>query len=110
MPDLAPTLCPRTGRWTWPHIVQFRLRDGTVLDYPPTAATHPAPPTPVPLDSRGKARMIALGEVKPLPNGQPYTDIVHNLRVYEALKASGALYRREHTGASGEIKDNRRTS
>ena len=109
--DLTPTICPRTGRWTWPHIVQYRLRDGTILDCPPTAVTHPAESTPVPLDCWGKAKMIAEGEVKPLPNGQPYTDIVHDLHAYEALKATGAVGRREHTGAAGaEMVDNSRTS
>ena len=111
MTDLTPTIYPRTGRWSWWNIVQYRLRDGTILDYPPTAETHPAEPTPVPLDCWGKAKMIAEGEVKPLPNSQPYTDVVHDLRAYEALKATGALGRREHTGASGaEMVDNQRTS
>lgn len=102
--DLTPTLCPRTGRWTWPHIVQYRITEGpqkgTVLDFPPDRKIYPAPLERDPVSGRmGRRTGSAAFEI-----------IRHDLAAYEALARSGALYRQKHAGATAACEDNRRTS
>lgn len=104
MTDLTPTLCPRTGRWTWPHIVQYRVTEGpqkgTVLDWPPDRKTFPAPATfdaATAREARG-------------PESAAFELLIHNQDGYEALHKSGKLYRREHTGSDPKMEDNRETA
>ena len=104
MTDLTPTLCPRTGRWTWPHIVQYRITEGpqkgTVLDWPPDRKTFPASLERDPVSMRmGRRTGSAAFEL-----------LIHDLAAYDALHASGALYRPEHTGSRPVREDNRSTS
>lgn len=101
MPDLTPTLCPRTGRWTWPHIVQYRITEGpqkeTVLDWPPNLEVFPAPFAFDPCTGR-KVQCTGSAAFKLL---------IHDLAAYEALHKSGKLYRPEHTGSDPKLEDNR---
>lgn len=104
MPDLTPTLCPRTGRWTWPHIVQYRITEGPqkgmVLDWPPDRETFPAPLEPDPVTGRMGRRT----------GSAAYKVVVHDWRGFHELKRTGALYRPEHTGSNPSLEDNRSTA
>lgn len=104
MPDLAPTLCPRTGRHTWPEIIQYRITEGpqknTILDWPPGYRIFPAPVATDPATGRTGRRV----------GSAAFELIIHDKDAYEELARTGALYRREHTGATGEMEDNRKTS
>lgn len=97
----------RNGRISFPGVVEYRVRrvDGAfgkrALPYPPTAASHPAPPDPVPLASKFTAKMIAQGEIRPLPKSRPFRIEVLDLASYNRLAASGLLYDPRHTGAGG---------
>ena len=92
--NLTPTLCPRTGRWTWPHIVQYRITEGPqkdmVLDWPPDRKTFPAPLEPDPVTGIMGRRV----------GSAAFKLLIHDRDAYEALHASGALYRPEHTGTA----------
>ena len=104
MPDLTSTLCPRTGRWTWPRIVQYQITEGehkdTILDTPPSYREYPAPEQIDPHTGRNTTRV----------GSAAFKLLIHDLEAYEALHASGALYRPEHTGSSPVRTDNRSTA
>lgn len=101
---LIATLCPRTGRWTWPHFIQYRITEGEhknlVLDNPPKYRNYPAPEQIDPHTGRDTTRVGSVA----------FKLQIHDLAAYEALHASGALYRREHTGSDPKLEDNRSTS
>lgn len=102
--NLTPILCPRTGRWTWPAIVQYRITEGpqkgTVLDWPPDRKMFPKPVEKDPLTGIVGRRVGSVA----------FEIIRHDLAAYEALARSGALYRPEHTGQRPVREDNRSTS
>jgi hypothetical protein len=104
MTDITPTLCPRTGRWTWPHIVQYRITEGpqrdTVMNAPPDRKVFPAPLERDPVTGRLGRRT----------GGAAFELLIHDLSAYEALARTGSLYRPEHTGSRAECEDNRSTS
>lgn len=104
MIDLTPVLCPRTGRDTWPKIVQYRITEGSqtgmVLDYPPDRETFPAP---LVFDS-------AMGREGRRTGSAGYRILIHDREAYEELARSGALYSPRHTGADGELIDNGRAA
>lgn len=102
------------GRISFPGVVRYQIRheDWTeTVPFPPTCESHPAPSTPVPLASRHTAKMIALGEIKPLPNSLPFRIEVLDLVAYERLARTGLLYDPRHTGGSTTPAiDNRSTA
>lgn len=105
----------RNGRISFPSVVEYRVRVGDeryeTLPYPPTYDSHPAKPVPVPLSSTKMAKMIALGEIKPLPCSLPYTIEELDVAACRRLAATGLLYDPRHTGhAHTEAVDNRPTS
>ena len=85
------------GRISFPGIIEYRVGN-EILPYPPTYDSHPAAPTPVPLASRQTAKMIAMGEINPIPNSLPYSVIELDLKECRKLAASGLLYDPRHTG------------
>lgn len=90
------------GRISFPGVVEYRVRGrfgAETLPYPPTATSHPAPTRPVPLSSFTTAKMIALGEIKPLPSSLPFQIVVLDLAAYNRLAASGLLYDPRHSGS-----------
>lgn len=60
-----------------PDVVQYELRDGTLLDYAPDQVTHPDPSW--------------IGT----PRSLPFTRIVHDLDAYERLDRAGYFRERE---------------
>ena len=96
----APTVCPRTGRHTWPGVVQYRIAEGpqagTVMDYPPDRHVFPAPLVADPATGRTCRR----------PGSAAYEIIIHDLPAFERLGWSGALYGPGHCGPRGEAVDN----
>jgi len=100
----------KNGRISFPGVVEYQVRhdDWTeTMPYPPTCESHPAKPAPIPLSSAQTAKMIALGEIKPLPSSLPFIVNVLDLERYERLAGSGLLYDRRHTGAKNiEAIDN----
>lgn len=89
------------GRMSFP-CVEYLIthENGTteIVPYPPTYETHPAPTTPPALSSVHTARMIAQGEIAPIPSSLPYRPVVHDLPEYDRLAKSGALRDPRHTG------------
>ena len=102
MPDLTPTPCPRTGRPTWPHFVQYRILEGPqenlVLDLPPDPRIFPAPVAYDPATGRTSRRT----------GGAAYVMVIHDLAAYDALARTGRLYG-PHAGAAA-MEDERETS
>ena len=102
MNDLTPTPCPRTGRPTWPHFVQYRLTEGPqedlVLDLPPDPRIFPAPLAYDPATGRTSRRT----------GGAAYVTVIHDHEAEQALRRSGRLYG-PHAGAP-VMEDERETS
>ena len=103
MIDLTPTPCPRTGRDTWPSIVQYRItegpQEGTVLDCPPDRRIFPAPIEKDPVTGRTGRRT----------GSAAYELLIHDRVAEQALARSGALYGAGHNGPRPGVEDNRRT-
>lgn len=89
------------GRISFPGVVSYRIagdKNAPPLPYPPTCASHPAPPQPVALSGAAVARAIAEGRIKPIPSSVPYRIEVHDLAEYERLAGTRWLYDARHTG------------
>lgn len=93
----------KNGRISFPGVVEYCVRhqDGRVetLPLPPNASTHPAASLPVPLSSVQTAKMMALGEINPLPSSLPFRALVLDLVAYDRLAGLGWLYHPRHTGS-----------
>ena len=102
MIDLTPTPCPRTGRPTWPKIIQYRITEGrwkgTVLDLPPDQRVFPAPLAYDPATGRTSRRT----------GGAAYVTVIHDHEAEQALRRTGRLYG-PHAGAAA-MEDERETS
>ena len=89
------------GRISFPcveYLITHPNGDTEIAPYPPTYETHPAPTTPPALSSVHTARMIAQGEIVPIPSSLPFRPIIHDLTEHTRLWKSGALHDPRHTG------------
>lgn len=105
----------QNGRISFPGMLTYHvhLGDGRyeTLPYPPTYDSHPAPPKPIPLASANMAKMIALGEIKPLPCSLPFIIEELDIDACRHLAAIGWLYDPRHTGHRRSTAiDNRATA
>lgn len=86
------------GRVAWPAVLQYRLRDGRLLDLPPDYRTHP---------DRAAESRAGGGLFEP---SLPYETIVHDVDAYERLLRAGALTNPPHTRPGGVTADRRATA
>lgn len=72
------------GRTAIPFVVQYRLQDGTLLELPPTVASHP---DPAPTDGTGPFRRPRKG----MPCSVPYATLVYDFDEYDSLLRRGRI-------------------
>lgn len=99
---LVPTSYP-DGRVGWPHIVGYRLADGSLLPYPPTKLSHPDKSPP-------PKHAVMQRDDKTGGRSVPFETVIYDKAAYDELPRTGQLYGDAHAGGEATITDNRRTS